>query len=117
MLNKLGAVAVFALLIAGVSLAQSTSPAAKPKSSTQKMMVLDPKMHQQMMGEAKKMHEEMQGVKKAIAAERAKGGDPAMQQASDAQIQALEKSIHELQKQIESGPHYLPQGGGPDAPG
>ena len=110
MRNKLGAVAVFALLIAGVSLGQSTSPAATPKGSTQKMMMMDPKMHQQMMGECKKMDEQMAGMKKAIADERAKAGDPAMQKASDAKIEALEKTIHELQKQIEAVPQYLPQG-------
>src|SRR6516225_2100556 len=99
MRNKLGAVAVFALLIAGVSLGQSTSPAATPTGSMQKMMMMDPKMHQQMAG-----------MKKAIADERAKPGDPAMQKASDAKIEALEKSIHELQKEIEAVPHYVPQG-------
>ena len=110
MRNKLGAVAVFALLIAGVSLGQSTSPAATPTGSMQKMMMMDPKMHQQMMGGCKKMNEQMAGMKKAIADERAKPGDSAMQKASDAKIEALEKSIHELQKEIEAVPHYVPQG-------
>jgi len=103
-------VAVFALLTVGVSLGQGTTPAAAPKAGSQKMMVLDPKVHQQMMGEVSKAHDEMQGLKKAIAAERAKGGgDAAMQKASDEQIAALEKTIHALRQQVESGPRYLPQ--------
>ena len=112
MRNELRAVAAFALLTVGVSFGQGTTPAAPPK---QKMMVLDPKMQQQMMGEASKAHDSMQGLKKAIAAERAKGGDAAMQKASDDQIAALEKSIHALRQQIETGPHYLPQTN-PNAP-
>jgi hypothetical protein len=97
-------------LIAGVSIGQSPSPAAPPKAGMQNMMMMDSKMHQQMMGKSKMMSQQMAGVKKAIADERAKAGDPAMQKASDAKIEALEKSIHELQKQIEAVPQYLPQG-------
>jgi hypothetical protein len=107
-------VPVLTLLTTGAAMAQSSAPAPKTPSSqksSMKMMMLDPKMHQQMMGETKKMHDEMQNLKKAIADERAKGADPARQKASDEQIEALEKSIHTLRQQIETGPHYLEQTG------
>ena len=126
MMTALKLVPALSLLMAGASFGQGTTSAtpqtkqAKPKSSGSKQMVMDPKMHEQMMADAKKMETQIQELKKAVADERAKSIDPAhhsemmaQQKASDQQIEALQATAKILRQQLDAAPHYIDQKGGP----
>jgi len=107
-------VPVLVLLTASVSiLAQERSGGTEAKSSSQQMMVIDPKVRDQMMATTKDMDRQVQELKSCVDRERAaaaSSGRPitaAERQALDAQIQELQRSIQQLRQQTENGPHYL----------
>jgi chromosome segregation ATPase len=103
-------VALVVCLMAGVSLAEDrTVPAgAKPSQKAK----IDPKT-QQLMNEANEMDQHLQELKSCLNHERAMSGESnpaaAERQASDEQIQVLQRSIQQLRQQLESEPHYLDQ--------
>jgi len=107
-------VPVLVLLTASVSiLAQERTGGTEAKSSSQQMMVIDPKVRDQMMATTKDMDKQLQELKTCVDRERstaASSGRPitaSEREALDAQIQALQKSIQQLRQETEKGPHYL----------
>src|SRR5262249_39622410 len=100
------------LLITGVSLAQERTVAGDAKP-TQSKAKIDPKVQQQLMNNANEIDQHLQELKSCLNHERAGSGSSgpmtAERQASDDQIQALQRSIAELRSQLENGPHYLDQ--------
>ena len=118
--TRLKLVPVLALFGIGASFAQGTSSppkqAASSQKGSQKMMAMDPKMHEQMMNDLKRMETEIGQLQKTVAEERKSSIDPAhhaemmkQQKVSDEQIESLKKTIEGLRKQLESVPQYLPQ--------
>src|SRR5215831_5225240 len=88
-------VPVLVLLTASVSiLAQERTGGTEPKSSSQQMMVIDPKVRDQMMATTKDMDKQLQELKTCVDRERAAAastGRPitaSEREALDAQIQA-----------------------------
>jgi LDH2 family malate/lactate/ureidoglycolate dehydrogenase len=109
-------VPVVVLLTASASLlAQELTGGTEAKSSSQKMMVIDPKVRDDMMSTTQEMDRQVQELKTCVARERAAAASsgrpisPAEGAALDAQIQALQKSIQQLRQQTDNGPHYLDQ--------
>ena len=105
-------VPVLILLTAALSvLAQERSLGTEPKSTSQKA---DAQKHEEMVTTAKDMDAQLQQLKSCLGHERSVSGNSgrpasAEQAASDAQIQALQKSIQQLQDQLNARPHYLDQ--------
>ena len=109
-------VPVLVLMTASLSLfAQERGGGIEVKPSSKQMMVLDPKVRDEMMRTTKEMDSQLHELKTCVERERAaaaRGGrpfTPAEGEALDAQIQALQKSIEQLQQQTENGPRYLDQ--------
>jgi hypothetical protein len=109
-------VPVLVVLTASLSiLAQERTGGTEAKSSSEKMMVIDPKVRDEMMSTTQAMDRQLQELKTRVDRERAAAASsgrpitPAERAALDAQIQALEKSIQQLQQETENGPHYLDQ--------
>ena len=117
MTRRLLLVSVIASLAAGASFAQTSTSATASKTSPQpKQMVMDEKMHQQMMDDLKRMDTQIEGLKKAVTEERKRGMDPAhheemmkQQKAADEEIAKLQATIRNLRGQLEKAPQYLPQ--------
>ncbi len=105
-------VPVLVLLTAAVTvLAQERTLGTEPKSSSQKV---DAKMHEEMKTTTKDLDAHLQELKSCLNHERSVASNSsrptsAEQEASDAQIQALEKSIRQLQEQLDARPHYIDQ--------
>src|SRR5262249_51010077 len=105
-------VPVLVLLTAAVSvLAQERTLGTEPKPSPPKT---DAKMHGEMKGTTKDLDAHLQQLKSCLDHERSVASNSGRvtspeQDASDAQIQALEKSIQQLQEQLDARPHYLDQ--------
>jgi len=109
-------VPVLVVLTASLSiLAQERTGGTEAKSSSEKMMVIDPKVREQMMATTKEMDRQVQELKTCLDRERSGAASsgrpttPAERAASDSQIQALQKSIEQLRLQAANGPHYLDQ--------
>lgn len=108
-------VPVVVCLAASLSVYAQERTVAEAKPGSQKMMVIDPKVRDQMMATTKEMDKEVRELKSCLNRERSaisNSGRPpsaAERAAADAQIQALEKSIQQLRDQAENGPHYLDQ--------
>ena len=107
---------VLVLLTASLSiLAEERTEGTETKSKSQEMMVIDPKVRDQMMETTKEMDKQLQELKTCVARERASAASsgrpisPAERASLDAQVQALQKSIQQLQQQTDNGPHYLDQ--------
>jgi len=96
-------------------LAREGTVGTEAKPGSQKTMPIDPKMRDQMMTTAKDMDQHLQELKMCLLHERSAAGNAgrtpqgAEREASDAQIQALEKSIEQLRQQLGNSPHYLDQ--------
>ena len=93
-------VPVLVVLTASLSiLAQERTGGTEAKSSSEKMMVIDPKVRDEMMSTTQAMDRQLQELKTRVDRERAAAAGsgrpitPAERTALDAQIQALEKSI------------------------
>ncbi|HET6983857.1 MAG TPA: FlxA-like family protein [Myxococcaceae bacterium] len=100
------------LLTASFSLfAQERPVATGASASSKKVMVIDPKVRNEMMTTANEADKHLQELKTCVRRERETGGQTtaAQRQALDAQITALEASIRQLQAQTENAPHYLDQ--------
>jgi len=108
-------VSVVMLLTASASLlAQERTVGTGAKPSSRKMMVIDPKDHQQMVKTAKEMDQQLQELKMCVLHERSacnsdESTSAAEQGATDTQIQALQRSVDQLRHQLESSPRYLDQ--------
>lgn len=124
MRNALKVAVTVGLLAAGGAFAQGTTSGTKGTASASKpqskQLVMDAKMHEQMMNDIKKMQAEIESLRKQLAEERKRGMDPAHhaemmaeQKTSDQKIDALQKTAKDLYQQVEQGPKYLDQGKGP----
>jgi len=98
---------VVVILSASVAtFAQAHSGGTEAKSSSSRMMVIDPKVRDQMMATTDQMDKQLQELKARVARQATPASE---REALDAQIQALQKSVRELKEQTEMGPHYLDQ--------
>jgi len=111
MQNPLKTVTLVVFLMAGISLAEEQSAPSSAKPAPPKAKI-DPRT-QQLMNDTAEMDKHLQELKSCLSHERAMSGDSTPsateRQASDEQIQALQRSIEQLRQQLASEPHYLDQ--------
>jgi len=114
--NSLKVVAIIALILGDASMAQDGKASTKQRPSSGKAVVIDAEQHEQMKTSVKEMEEQIQSLKRCVTDERGEAGDStraaaaiAHQKASDAQIEALQKSVQQLRQQLDSSPHYVDQ--------
>lgn len=109
--NPVKTVTLVVFLIAGISLAEEQSVPSSAKTTPPKAKI--DSRTQQLMNDTAEMDKHLQELKSCLGHERAMNGDSsptsAERQASDEQIQALQRSIEQLRQQLASEPHYLDQ--------
>ena len=111
---KLVPVVVF-LAVSVTIFARGPAMGLEGASSSQKMMVTDPRVRDDMMATSKEMGRQLEELKTCVNRERtaaaSSGGPttPAERAALDRQIQALQKSVQQLEQETENGPSYLDQ--------
>jgi hypothetical protein len=113
---------VAGLFAASGAFAQGTATATKGSTSASKTqskpLVIDAKMHEQMMNDIKTMQAEIASLKTQLAEERKRGIDPAhhdemmaQQRVSDQHVDALQKTVNSLGQEVAKVPQYQPQTG------